>query len=116
MTRESVLAMTKGELWLKRRMEWLEKLERGEVKADLEEVDFTADLPKPLPREEAFAYYNAKLARYWRSEMEDFDKEVERLEKLPKHRHGSIKLSIFLEALRAAYELGKASVKRKESL
>ena len=108
--------MTRGELWLKRRLEWLDKLERGEVKADLNELDFTANLPKPLPRKEAFAYYNAKLAKYWGSKMGEFDKEVERLEKLPKHKYGSIKLSTFLEALRAAYELGKVTAKNKEAL
>ncbi len=58
--------MTKGELWLKRRLEWLDKLERGEVKADLNELDFTANLPKPLPRKEALRYYNRKLYAYWR--------------------------------------------------
>ncbi len=58
--------MTRGEEWLRRRLKTLKALEKGKIKADLSELDFTANLPKPLPREEALRYYNRKLYAYWR--------------------------------------------------
>ncbi len=57
--------MTRGEIWFCRRQKTLKKIENGEKKVDLSSVDFTANLPKPLPKEEAFKYYNKKLRAYW---------------------------------------------------
>ena len=60
--------MTRGEEWLRRRTKTLNALEKGKIKADLSEIDFTANLPKPLPRKEALRYYNRKLYAYWRKQ------------------------------------------------
>ena len=58
--------MTRGEMWLHRRKKLLSKVENLEIKLDLDDVDITAGLPKPMSRDEAIAYYNGKLRRYWR--------------------------------------------------
>lgn len=58
--------MKRGEMWLSRRKKLLEKIEKLDIKLDLDDVDITAGLPKPMPKDEAIAYYNEKLSRYWR--------------------------------------------------
>ena len=57
--------MTRGEVWLKRKLAILERIENLEVKLNLDDVDVSAGLPKPLPRKAALGYYNEKLKRYW---------------------------------------------------
>jgi len=75
-------AMTRGEIWFERREKTLKAIENGKKRVDLSEVDFTANLPKPLPEKEALEYYNKKLKRYWIEAGYYRNKKLQALERI----------------------------------